>query len=164
MNDFLILSITCTIIGMLAPASRESGLGKCIAYLAGLMLMLAISVPISENLASLSLLPERFLSLILPDSKEIETAEKSAEEWVIHYSKENIESEVEKLIENRFGLSEGSVNADAAVAKDPDTTFVLESIKVTLVPDAIISEETLADYVSNILGCPCEVIVTSLDT
>lgn len=161
MNDFLTLSLVCTIIGMLAPLKKDSRLKKGISFLSGIVLILAIVIPLTEYASALKNIPEHFLALLFPDNEEVDDVQINSEEWVIRYAKENVESKTAATVENRFGLTPGSVEITVNVTVDKQGNYILSKVRVSVLPNVMLTENILEDYVGNLLACPCEVIFES---
>ncbi len=160
MSDFLLMTLMSTLVGILVPASRDNGMKKGISFLAALALILAVAVPVSASFARLSELPTRFLSLFLPDTETIAEMESQAKEWVMRYSVENIESSAAALIENRYSLEKGTVKVTAFTETESDGTVLLRRLRVFIDSGIFREESVVAEYVGNVLACPCEVIIS----
>ncbi len=159
MSNFIFLTIMSALIGILAPGSGERGMKKAISCLAALTLILAAAVPIANAFESIQALPEQFIGLIIPDAAAFSDLETNAREWVIQFSLENIEEDTAELIENRFALENGSVKVKAFIEQEGDGTLMLAFLRVTAVSIGALPENRVAEYVSDVLGCPCEVVV-----
>ena len=159
MRDLLFLALICTLVGACIPASGDSGMGKSVAFLAALSLILAVSEPAVKALEDISALPSRITDLFLPDEATVSALESQSEEWVIRFSEENIASDVVTLVTNRFSLDTDAVQAEADTETDEKGYLRLRCVYVTVDSSAVSIVNDISQYVSNLLACPCKVTV-----
>lgn len=159
MTEYILLLIVSCVIGLLVPGAN-GGIKKTVQFLCGLTLLLALAVPIAETADELLALPRRLFSLILPETEEIENMQGTAEKWVVKYSARNIEMGVSALVENRYGLSSGSVHTEAFTAEDDAGNLVLSRLSVYIGREMSVHAAEIARYVSDMLACPCDVVIT----
>lgn len=158
MTEYILLVIVSSLIGLLVPGAND-GIKKTVRFLCGLVLLIALAVPIVKTAEELLSLPNRFLSLILPNTEEFENMEGTAEKWVVKYSARNIEMGVSKLIENRYGAASGSVHAEALTEKDEEGNLILSRLSVYIGKELSSYAGEIARYVSDMLACPCDVVI-----
>ncbi len=158
MTEYVLLVLLSAAVGLLAPGGEGSGMQKASRFLSGIILLIALAEPISAAVTSASTLPDTFFAIVFPDSTGVEELENEADRWVIRYSAQNIEEGVNRMIENRYGFTKGSVRTVVKTDRDVDGNIVLSSLIVYV--DAHLSAYAgeIKRYIADILACPCEVI------
>lgn len=160
MYDFLMLTLAGALVGNLIPTAKESGVKKAISVLVALSLILAVATPIAEAIDSVTSFPADFLSRFLPDEERLRQMEEDGKAWVERYSVDTIEAETATLIENRYGLENGTVDVQLFTDTDGDGYRILSNVCVFYPAHTNVSIEEVAEYVRSVLVCPCEVIVS----
>ncbi len=159
MRDFLVLSLLCSLVGTLLPASFENGMGKSVALLAALSILLAVSVPVVELASEISDGSFKIMDLLLPDDETICSLEETAQEWVVQYSVDNIEADIETLVENRFSLQTDTVHAQAVTETTADGTLIIRYVHLSAETFGVCDTSDISAFVGNLLATPCEVTV-----
>ncbi len=158
MTEYVMLVFVSCIIGILVPGFGDGGMKKPIRFLSGIILLIALVDPIQSWIPSAASAPKAFLSMLFPDTGEMEEIENKSESMVIEYSVANIESGVCALIENRYGVPSGSVRAEAKTGRNEAGEVTLESLLLYVKFPLTVYAEEIERYVSDLLACPCDVI------
>lgn len=157
MMDLLLLTVVSAILGAMLPGAQNNGMKKGFAFLAGLALLLAVFRPIAESVTALADLPAQWMEQILPKEEELEAEEERSRTWVLTFSAQNIEKGVNALIVHRYGLSPDEVESTAEVDIDADGQWILRKMVIRIHTSARCRDAEIAQYIRDILACPCEV-------
>ncbi len=160
MTELLFLSVVSTLIGLLVPGAKESGIRKAVLFLCGVVFLYSIASFAVNAVDAVADFPKYLRDLLLPDSQELESYESDGERWVVEYSVRNIEAGVSALLENRYGLASGSVRTKAFTKSDADENIVLTHLTVYVDDEMSVYSAEIARYVTDILACPCDVVIT----
>ena len=155
MLDIMVLICVSTFVHVLVPESQSDGIRKAVSFLAGLALLLAVCEPIAETVDKLSILPEKFLALVIPDTESVKQTESDAEKWVVRYGIKNIEHGVNALVESKFHLSTGSVTTEVETGSDETGAITVECLRIRISREAICDLREIESYVSSLLSCEC---------
>lgn len=157
MMDLVLLTVVGAILGAMLPAAANSGLKKCFSFLAGLALLLSVFRPIANSASTIADLPTRWLDQIIPQQQTLEAEEERTRERVLSYSAQNIEQGVDALIISRYNIPEELVASAAEVIMNTDGQWILKRIVVRLDTTVRCDDEAVAQYIREILACPCVV-------
>ena len=160
MKELVVLTVVSALIGLLVPGGQDSGVRKAVSFLCGLILLYSIASFVFESLEGLREFPQYLADLLIPDVKDMEIYESQGEEWIVEYSVENIEAGVSALVENRYGFPAGSVRTEAFTEKDTNGNILLTHLTVYVKSRGVLYGPEIANYVADILSCPCDVVIT----
>ena len=155
MEDILILSVRCTLIGVLVPQSKGDSMRRLISLIAGLSVLIAVAKPIADAAEEIRQLPDRVYELLFPDWEEGEAIQDSAGEWVAERGIRNVENGITALICARWQLEKADVNAALTTSRDESGNIVIDAVRVTIA--AACDSAAIESYISDLLACPCHV-------
>lgn len=157
MRDVVWIVLLNACITAMVPA-KSRGIHSAITWMAGLSVLVVLSTPIARAADSIRAFPERFMALLLPSTETIDEAEIQSDKWVIRYGVRNIERGVQSLVVSRFSLEKTDVYVEVQTGLTGDGEVSVDRIKVYLLNDAVCDEMEAARYLSDLLGCPCEIL------
>lgn len=160
MMDLILLTVLSALLCAMMPGASSGGFRKVFAFAAGLAILMAVFRPIAGSVTSLAELPTKWIERIFPNEEELNAEEERAREWVLSFSAQNIEKGVDALIVNRYGLPAEAVVSTAEVVMNTEGQWVLKRIVVYIDTSLVCDEEGIAQYIRDILACPCAVIRT----
>lgn len=160
MMDLILLTVLSALLCAMLPGASIGGFRKVFSFAAGLALLLAVFRPIAGSITSLAELPTQWMERILPDEEEMKAEEDRAREWALSFSAENIEKGVDALIVSRYGLPADVVVSTAEVEMNAEGQWILKRMVIHIDASVVCDDEGIAQYIRDILACPCAVLRT----
>ncbi|MBE6686952.1 MAG: hypothetical protein E7591_06935 [Ruminococcaceae bacterium] len=148
--SLMIVSVSCAAVNMLAP--DNSKLSKYVHFLVGLVVALAMLLPIQSIVRDMPLL---FDEAVFEDKRSVITSLVDESELIIEESVSIMERELKEQIENRLSkkISNISIEYDA---QDPENVIITK-VRVEYDKSNRLLFSDTERYVEELLLCECEV-------